>query len=654
LSDSRIAPLKGFRPDVQALRGLAVLLVVLYHADVIFRGGFIGVDVFFVISGFVIGRLILDELLTTDRLSFRAFYTRRFRRLLPALALMLVVVVLLSPLLAPLAAGSSTNGTAAASALFSANFYLYFDNLGGYFATAATLNPLLHTWSLAVEEQFYLLFPAALVLAWRHLGRRRAGRDAITTIRVLIAVLAIGSLALCLALSFGVIFPLRGLALAYYSPFTRAWEFCAGLALVVLPARFTLKRRVSRGIFGAIGYLGIVASALLLSDATRFPGYAAILPVVATAVAIHASIRIPRVGAPMIWLGDNSYGWYLWHWPLIVFAAAFWPLSGAVPLVIAAFAALIPAVMSRQLLEQRAIPRIDRRFTVVLTFACIALPFVAILASRPVTSQVADTSAVEELHKGKEGNLGGICGSGIPLGSSLPSACIINPDSPYTIALVGDSNAAQYATAVAGLAGELDARVELAAYNGCQLLDVSVVKGGATGSCAAYSRETLEDLQNHPRDVVIYGLATSQLRGKQLTSNEAELEALTSVLSQIAATGARTVFIDELPKPRWVHDKDWIPEGCSALAAIVDITKCGFPDYTPAQSPYAARSLRIETAAADAAGAERWLFTDLICPENRCVAFVQNTPVWNDAGHISGASSKGLVPHMADLLRSKN
>ena len=159
-----LSSLRGYRSDIQLLRGLAVLLVVLYHAKVVFRGGYIGVDVFFVISGYVIGRLIIDELLTTDRLSFRAFYTRRFRRILPALALMLVVVVLVSPFLAPIGAGGQTNATAAASALFSANFYLFASEVGGYFAITSTFNPLLHTWSLAVEEQFYLLIPAMLAV----------------------------------------------------------------------------------------------------------------------------------------------------------------------------------------------------------------------------------------------------------------------------------------------------------------------------------------------------------------------------------------------------------------------------------------------------------------------------------------------------------
>jgi peptidoglycan/LPS O-acetylase OafA/YrhL len=154
------------RADVQGLRGIAVLLVVLYHAGLDVPGGFTGVDVFFVISGFVITGLLLRELDASGSLDLRRFYARRIRRLLPALAVMLTVVAAVGLLASPVGAQVTTAHTGIAASLFAANAYLY--RLGtGYFDVRTTLDPLLHTWTLGVEEQFYLVFPALLLAAWR-------------------------------------------------------------------------------------------------------------------------------------------------------------------------------------------------------------------------------------------------------------------------------------------------------------------------------------------------------------------------------------------------------------------------------------------------------------------------------------------------------
>ena len=657
-----LSSLRGHRSDIQVLRGLAVLLVVLYHAKVVFRGGYIGVDVFFVISGYVIGRLIVDELLTTGRLSFRAFYARRFRRILPALALMLAVVVLVSPLLAPIGAEGRTNATAAASALFSANFYLFATEVDGYFATAATLNPLLHTWSLAVEEQFYLIIPAMLAVVWKLGSRRSAGRStgsSLNFLRLLIAVIGIGSLAMCLLLSFGVVFPLRGLSFAYFSPFTRAWEFCAGLALVVLPARFAFTNRALRVAAAIIGYGGIIASALLLSDATLFPGYAAVLPVVATMIAIQASMHIPRVAAPMVWLGDNSYGWYLWHWPLIVFAGAYWTRSGDLPLVIAAFASLIPAVLSRQLLERRAVPRVSGH-VVALTAACVILPFLAILASRPITHRIDSNPSVAAAIKAASTTplFSDPCGRGAGLGDALPEQCLINPGGKATIVLVGDSNAAQINPAIAALAIELDARVELSTSSGCTfIIPDSATPSSELSKCERSVRGNLEELATNPRDVVLVAGATAlradKTRGDR-SSAEVDAEytrGLEATLTAIRATGARTILVAEPSKPFWSRP-DWDAADCSPLAALASIERCGFVPYAPDEAVDFARSSQIEMTATEASGVERWTYIDTICPEDRCRQDLNGTAIWSDSKHISREAAARLIPGLRELLRS--
>jgi peptidoglycan/LPS O-acetylase OafA/YrhL len=364
---ARVGPLHGFRPDVQALRGLAVLLVVLYHAGGVVPAGYIGVDVFFVISGFVVGRLLVGEFAVSGCFDWRRFYARRIKRLLPGLALMLSVVILHSPLLAAISTQETTTSTGIAASLFSANSYLL--NAGGdYFGPKAELNPLLHTWSLSIEEQFYILFPALVAVA---LLRALTRFDRIVVVRLIVGLVGMASFAFCVAASSREsVLGFDGERVAFYMPFTRAWEFTAGVALTLLPERWIenvrqAKRSSTLGLIAPLGVAGVVVSAFTFDSVSPFPGYAVLLPVGGTALAIfggglrpirmatdrHTADRIGTSG-PLQRLGDISYSWYLWHWPIIVFVAA----SGSDRtwvLLLAAAASLVPAWLSFTFVETR-------------------------------------------------------------------------------------------------------------------------------------------------------------------------------------------------------------------------------------------------------------------------------------------------------------
>ncbi|MFS0898328.1 acyltransferase family protein, partial [Mycolicibacterium litorale] len=309
---------------MEGLRAVAVLAVVLYHAGVPgLGGGFVGVDVFFVVSGFLITGLLLREVASGDGVRLGAFYAARARRLLPAAALVLVATAVGAVLLLPPLQARGVLGDAIANALYVGNYRFA---IGGTDYLAATdPSPLQHYWSLGVEEQFYLLWPVLIVGTGWLVGRRfgeSAARSALPYAAVLIAVAA-GSYAVSIAWTHD--WP----SWAFFSLPTRAWELAVG-GLIALSLPWW--RRVPPVAAAAVGWTGlalIVVACTRVTASTPFPGTAALLPVAGTALVIAAGCATPNLGVGRLLskplpraIGRVSYSWYLWHWPVLILAPA--------------------------------------------------------------------------------------------------------------------------------------------------------------------------------------------------------------------------------------------------------------------------------------------------------------------------------------------
>jgi peptidoglycan/LPS O-acetylase OafA/YrhL len=312
-----------FRPDIEGLRAVAVLAVVLFHAGVPFLpGGFVGVDVFFVISGFLITGMLWREVRSTGGVRLGRFFGARARRLLPAGSVVLLTTAAASAWLLPPLEARSVLGDAVASALYAGNYRLALRDTD-YLAADTAPSPFQHFWSLGVEEQFYVLWPVLLILtAWavRRFSRRAGVPSALPYVAVL-AVVAAGSFVTSLA------WTASSPSWAYFSLPSRAWELAVGgLVALTLPAWQRLPRAAAAGL-GWTGMGMVAVGCLVLGESTAYPGTAALLPVLGTALVIAGGASQPRAGVgtvlslpPMRFIGRVSYSWYLWHWPALLLA----------------------------------------------------------------------------------------------------------------------------------------------------------------------------------------------------------------------------------------------------------------------------------------------------------------------------------------------
>jgi peptidoglycan/LPS O-acetylase OafA/YrhL len=369
-----------YRADIQGLRAIAVLGVLVFHANAPLPGGFLGVDVFFVISGYVITNLILRRIATPQGISWPHFYLRRFMRLAPALSVVLLVTVAASFLLSsPFGIQQATGATAIGAVLLSANFVLA--NLtGDYFAAPAKFNPLLHTWSLSIEEQIYLVIPALIVLLG--LTLRWPPRRTLT-----LTLLGAGALSLLFALAAASDrVPAAFATLAnYYSVTSRLWEFAAGGVLALYGHRLRLSNRIAQ-VVGVVGLVMILGAFAFLDDSQRYPGPWTLLPVLGTVAVLWAGES--SVGAAsrwlgdrrFVWVGDRSYSFYLWHWPLVAFSLALWPTRWYAA-GLATVASLFPAILVYRWLEDpiRRGPIPSKRRLLIMIAGFVGAPLLAAL-----------------------------------------------------------------------------------------------------------------------------------------------------------------------------------------------------------------------------------------------------------------------------------
>ncbi|MGW7586709.1 acyltransferase family protein [Kitasatospora sp. NPDC054768] len=650
----------AFRPDIEGLRGVAVLSVLAFHSAVPgLTGGFVGVDVFFVVSGFLITGLLVGR-----PLGLWDFAARRARRILPAAATVLVATAVAGGALLDPLRGTDLARDLIASAGQFAN-WRFVGEQTDYLAAERDPSPLQHFWSLGVENQFYLLWGVLLLGLARYLhGRRR-------TLAITLATVAVGgvSLALCLR------WTATSAPLAYFSTGSRLWEFaagaCAALAGPALAARAE-RRPVVRTlrVLGWLGLAAVLTPVFLYDRNTPFPGTAALLPVLGTAAVLLAGHGTPGAAdagrllatRPLRAAGRLSYAWYLWHWPVLTIAQArYGPLPWSTLLALTAAAAL-PAWLTLRLVEQplRYGSSPAPRRGLAVGASALVIPLIAALtlgggtvralgdpAAGPVAAPAGAADgpsllapgarvltltpslarAREDFPPGK--------GCEIPLNADSSPRCLFGAeDSPDRIVLLGDSHAGQWISAGLALAEQRHWALEVLVKPGCPLATLTVrnnVLGRTFDECDRWRENTLTRLTSgpKPRLVLMAGL-------NRYGSQEERAEGWTRTLDRLTALGAPLAYLGDTPMP----GKD-IPTCLAASDGRSDA--CFFPRDTAFEPDPV-----LDGGLAARYGVRTLDLGPLLCPGAgpSCPAVLEGVVLYRDTGHITDTLARVLAPRL--------
>jgi peptidoglycan/LPS O-acetylase OafA/YrhL len=622
----------GYRADINGLRGIAVILVVLYHLGIrSVRGGFIGVDVFFVISGFLISAIILSDV-QAGKFSLGRFYERRIRRIGPALLFMMCGTIVLAYFYLLPSEMKSFAKSLLSAAFSSAN--IFFWSKSGYFDTSADTQPLLHTWSLAVEEQFYVVFPL-LVMAIHKWAPKR--------LKLSVALLALASLVV------GSIQAIVNPSSAFYLPFGRAWELLLGtlLFLKVFPE---FERRWTREIAAASGLALILVAGFFYSPKTPFPGLTALLPCVGTALIIAAGTRSTTIVGrllstkPMVGLGLISYSLYLWHWPILVFQrlgtllinGASAHLTQAVILV----TSIVVSYLSWRFIEEpfrRNNPPIPRRVLFTATgVSMVAVSALGLLilqtggfpnrySNEAVrVAQYLDYNAKGEYRQGKC-----FITSGNTASDFDPAVCLAERSDERNVLLIGDSHAAQLWWGLSNTYHETNFLEATA--SGC--LPTLEQAPRSNPNCVSIMNRVYSDfLPNHHVDEVL--IAGRWVKG--------DLDRLRATLTSLKERNVNVVLFG----PMVQYDSSF-PR---LLARAIQLKDPDFPDqhrleeFERLDDEMSKMSTELNVSYVS--------FFKVLCADRHCVEYAQQAPLQSDNSHFTPEGSIFFAARLrsSDLL----
>lgn len=615
--------------EIQGLRALAVLLVIAFHAKFL-PGGFIGVDIFYVISGYLITGLLLRELGETGSISLSNFYARRIKRLLPSTFLVLISTAIVSFAVMPSSARSNLGRNIVAAALYVSNYvFAWWQN--DYQNLGTTPSPIIHFWSLAVEEQFYLVWPLLILLAARKGRKSRVFK-------------VLGALTLCsFSLSFFATskFPIW----SFYSLPTRAWELGLGALVVFFQDRSWALHRVRWASWLALSV--IVYAATAFNENTPFPGHAALLPTVSTALLLFMIRDLPRVLSLVLnfrfaqWIGDISYPLYLWHWPALVLPTYVFnaPLSilqrlGSVTLT------FILAGLTHRFIEN-PLRHVHKSFSYVIRLAATGTLIVSVLgigisyssATNLKLNGVIQATSLKEITR-----LPKIYADGCQVGKSATTSppCVYGDvHGTKSIFLFGDSHAAQWFPALETIAAKDGFKLVVLTKSSCPAASVQLADQGAfrNAPCQKWRENSLKRIERaHPWAVIVSNYEHYQPPSQITNSTTWWRNGVVLTMTRLKDATEHPIFIEDTPWPK----RD-IPS-CLLQRTLVE---CATP--RPVSQTWIVRSLGGPINIVDP--------TDWFC-ETICPAVRDSMVVYRDSTHMSVDFAIHLTPALSQKLTS--
>jgi peptidoglycan/LPS O-acetylase OafA/YrhL len=669
---------RRFRPDIQGLRAVAILLVVLYHAGVpLVQGGYVGVDVFFVISGYLITGQLVAEVVKSGRIALATFYLKRVRRLLPSAIIVIIVTLLVARAVAPPLFTISLGVDGIFAALYTLNYRLAAQEIN-YQNAGAAPSAFQHFWSLGAEEQFYLVWPLLIIVAL--VLSRRWWRD-------LLPVLFVVVLGVSLYISQYLLS--SDAPMSYFSVQSRAWEFAAG-ALVALAsgALAGVPPRI-RAVMAITGLAAILFAGAVYNAGTEFPGVKALIPVLGSVLVVSAGCG-PRLRTEAIldsrvmqWIGKISYPWYLWHWPILVLAPYIWPrvtFTWPLDLGLMAFS-LIPAAATYYGLE---LPIRKVGFNIVVWAAaglCLMTVAVAtgryvdtsqtaLLAASGVTASPTAPGSAEGAVSKKvvdpfsNGRTSGAVDPSVPDAASdnpgYPADCIVPyaatespkclidqygnatsaPIGANRVVLLGDSHAGEWYPDVYGIARQHGWDTEVLNKEGCPLAGITVENAAADGpysQCGQWRANMFQRLREEPRPKVIFIASLNYY-----TSDNTYLaNGWKTTLAALRAIGAPIVYLRDTPYPNYN-----VPTCVSG--ALSDWSACSFKRSVA----FHADPLMAGTAASHGLAA-RVDMDDYLCPaaDAECPAVLGGILLYRDNSRVTNTAMSMLLPAVQEQLQ---
>lgn len=648
------------RADLQSLRALAILLVLTAHANIPgMQGGYVGVDVFFVLSGYLISGLILTEIQGSGRFDAANFYARRVKRLFPALLVVLVCVALVAAIVASPHQQIAASAAAQAAALWLSNFYFAARTID-YFSSGAEGNLFLHTWSLAVEEQFYLIWPWFLLFSFGFWPWQRTRRECK---RLLIGLAA----ALVISLFLSSYLAKTNTEAGFYLMPGRIWEFALGAIIFVLrksldagprhPYLVFLDKLRGRSIINAVGWLFALAAAVLYPPSLRYPGLWALLPCVGAAlVLLDAPERKPdqifsRFAlrfSPIQFLGDISYSLYLWHWPVLVLGSQIfgsgWATRIALVLTSVILAALTYFAVERPI---RAIQIKSLLNVYVLSGLGMALAFFLAGAWQSFALQTLRSPALSRIEQAR---------MDLPIIYSQPcdtwyyrtdvTECIYGPkNASHTVVMFGDSVLAQWFPAFAQIyLKHPDWRLIVVTKSACPAQKISYYYDRIKSFykvCDEWRESAIKIIADMRPDVIIMGSTHYPFTPEQWISGTR------AVLTQLAPAANFVVIMS--PTPELGFNGPDCLAGQAVRPKWLALTQSCQRQIPPATQESVATLLKV--AASTFHNVEVIDLRDAICPNGVCHAEIGGRITYRDGQHLTAGFVQSLSPFVERALQ---